>query len=603
MIAAPTTRSRQCSTSFRCLAWPDATVPPGGCAAPPAAPGPGNAPLRSAASPGPMPPSRRAAAPLLRRHPVPAMLHFVPLPRLARCHRPAGRLRRSSGGTRSRQCSTSFRCLAWPDATVPPGGCAAPPAAPGPGNAPLRSAASPGPMPPSRRAAAPLLRRHPVPAMLHFVPLPRLARCHRPAGRLRRSSGGTRSRQCSTSFRCLAWPDATVPPGGCAAPPAAPGPGNAPLRSAASPGPMPPSRRAAAPLLRRHPVPAMLHFVPLPRLARCHRPAGRLRRSSGGTRSRQMRSGSGPGARRLGGGARPQIWRVSPASGPRTPPLAVVGPARFIRRPPPNTCLSGEIFKYRRSMVREDERGPTKRAQTKRGFATVTQDTIRIPTDLLPADGRFGSGPSKVRPESVAALSGVSSTYMGTSHRRAGVRSMVGRVREGLRELFLLPEGYEIVLGIGGATVFWDAMAFGLIEEQSQHVVCGEFSAKCAAAATAAPHLKEPEIIESEAGSAPRAQSSDGVDVYALIQNETSTGVAPELGRPGEGLVAIDATSGAGGMLVVPEEFDAYYFSPQKCFASDGGLWLAACSPVAIERIERVATSGRSIPPSLDLKG
>ena len=253
-------------------------------------------------------------------------------------------------------------------------------------------------------------------------------------------------------------------------------------------------------------------------------------------------------------------------------------------------------------MVREDERGPTKKAQTKRGFATVTQDTIRIPTDLLPADGRFGSGPSKVRPESVAALSGVSSTYMGTSHRRPGVRSMVGRVREGLRELFLLPEGYEIVLGIGGATVFWDAMAFGLIEEQSQHVVCGEFSAKCAAAATAAPHLKEPEIIESEAGSAPRAQSSDGVDVYALIQNETSTGVAPELGRPGEGLVAIDATSGAGGMLVVPEEFDAYYFSPQKCFASDGGLWLAACSPAAIERIERIATSGRSIPPSLDLK-
>ena len=179
---------------------------------------------------------------------------------------------------------------------------------------------------------------------------------------------------------------------------------------------------------------------------------------------------------------------------------------------------------------------------------------------------------------------------------------MVGRVREGLRELFGLPGGYEIVLGIGGATLFWDAMAFGLIDERSQHIVCGEFSAKCAAAAGSAPHLKDPEIIESEPGSASQASASDGIDVYALIQNETSTGVAPRLGRPGDGLVAIDATSGAGGMPVVPEDFDAYYFSPQKCFASDGGLWLAACSPAAIERIERIAASGRYIPPSLDLK-
>ena len=207
-----------------------------------------------------------------------------------------------------------------------------------------------------------------------------------------------------------------------------------------------------------------------------------------------------------------------------------------------------------------------------------------------------------MRPESVAALSGVSRTYMGTSHRRPGVRSIVGRVREGLRELFSLPEGFEIVLGIGGATVFWDAMAFGLIDERSQHVVCGEFSAKCAAAAAAAPHLKEPEIIESDPGSAVEARASDEIDVYALIQNETSTGVAPRLGRPGAGLVAIDATSGAGGMAVVPEEFDAYYFSPQKCFASDGGLWLAACSPAALERIGRIASSGRYIPSSLNLQ-
>jgi phosphoserine aminotransferase len=235
----------------------------------------------------------------------------------------------------------------------------------------------------------------------------------------------------------------------------------------------------------------------------------------------------------------------------------------------------------------------------------VTQDptkSIRIPADLLPGDGRFGSGPSKVRPEPVAALGGVARTYMGTSHRRPGVRSMVGRIREGLRELFALPEGYEVVLGIGGATLFWDAMAFGLIEDRSQHVVCGEFSAKCAAAAAIAPHLKEPEIIEAEPGSASQPRQSDEIDLYALIQNETSTGVAPRMRRPGNGLVAVDATSAAGGMPVDPEEFDAYYFSPQKCFASDGGLWVSACSPSAIDRIERIASGGRYIPPSLDLK-
>ena len=247
------------------------------------------------------------------------------------------------------------------------------------------------------------------------------------------------------------------------------------------------------------------------------------------------------------------------------------------------------------------ERSPLSEAR----YPPVPQETtesIRIPRDLLPADGRFGSGPSKVRPESVAAVSEVALSYMGTSHRRPGVRAVVGRVREGLRELFALPEGYEIVLGVGGATLFWDAMAFCLIDERSQHVVCGEFSAKCAAAVAAAPHLKEPEVIESEPGSAADPRRSDEVDLYALIQNETSTGVAPRWGRPGAGLIAVDATSAAGGMPVDPAEFDAYYFSPQKCFASDGGLWLAACSPAAIERIGRTAASGRYVPPSLDLK-
>lgn len=240
----------------------------------------------------------------------------------------------------------------------------------------------------------------------------------------------------------------------------------------------------------------------------------------------------------------------------------------------------------------------------KRGIA-VTHDantSIRIPADLMPGDGRFGSGPSKVRTEAVEALSKAARAYMGTSHRREGVRSMVGRVKQGLRDLFVLPDDYEVVLGVGGATLFWDAMAFGLIDELSQHVVCGEFSAKCAAAVAAAPHLGVPQILEAAPGSAPEPRRSDEVDLYALIQNETSTGVAPAVRRPGPGLVAVDATSAAGGMTVDPETFDAYYFSPQKCFASDGGLWLAICSPAAVERIERIAASGRYVPPSLDLK-
>lgn len=227
---------------------------------------------------------------------------------------------------------------------------------------------------------------------------------------------------------------------------------------------------------------------------------------------------------------------------------------------------------------------------------------IRLPADLLPTDGRFGSGPSKVRQDAVNALADAAPEYLGTSHRQAGVRSVVAGIRRGLAELFSLPDGYEVIMGNGGATIFWDAAILGLIKQQSQHLSFGEFSAKFAAAVAAAPHLKEPEVIESPTGTHPEPRSNPEVDVYALTQNETSTGVAMDIRRPDEnGLVLVDATSAAGGMRVDPASFDVYYFSPQKCFGADGGLWIACCSPAAIERIERIASSQRWIPPSLDL--
>lgn len=227
---------------------------------------------------------------------------------------------------------------------------------------------------------------------------------------------------------------------------------------------------------------------------------------------------------------------------------------------------------------------------------------VRLPKDLLPADGRFGSGPSKVRQEAIEALAKAAPSYLGTSHRQPGVRSVVANIRRGLADLFTLPDGYEVVIGNGGATAFWDAAVFGLIEQKSQHLSFGEFSAKFAAAVARAPHLKEPEVIESPAGTHPEAHPNPEIDLYALTQNETSTGVAMEIRRPGEkGLVLVDATSAAGGMRVDARSFDVYYFSPQKCFGSDGGLWVACCSPAAIERIERLADSQRWIPPSLDL--
>jgi phosphoserine aminotransferase len=234
--------------------------------------------------------------------------------------------------------------------------------------------------------------------------------------------------------------------------------------------------------------------------------------------------------------------------------------------------------------------------------STTTPD-IRIPADLLPADGRFGCGPSKVRQESIDALSAVAPTLLGTSHRQKPVRALVGRVRSGIVSLLGLPAGYEVVLGNGGATIFWDAATFGLIDKRSQHLWFGEFSSKFAQAVQAAPHLESPQIIRTEPGDHPLPVADSGIDAYALTHNETSTGVAMEIRRPkgAAGLVLVDATSGAGGLRVDPRQFDVYYFSPQKCFGSDGGLWLAACSPAAIERIERITGSDRWIPAGLDL--
>jgi phosphoserine aminotransferase len=232
-----------------------------------------------------------------------------------------------------------------------------------------------------------------------------------------------------------------------------------------------------------------------------------------------------------------------------------------------------------------------------------TPDEITIPADLKPADGRFGSGPSKVRPEAAQALADAAVSWMGTSHRQDPVKNIVGSVRRGLTELFGLPDGWEIVLGNGGTTLFWDAATFHLVEEHSQHLVFGEFSSKFADCVAAAPFLKEPELVESATGTHPTAHASADVDLYAFTHNETSTGVMMDLRRPegSTGIVAVDATSGAGGLRWDPSQVDVYYFAPQKSFASDGGLWLAACSPAGVERIERLAASGRWTPAILDL--
>jgi phosphoserine aminotransferase len=232
-----------------------------------------------------------------------------------------------------------------------------------------------------------------------------------------------------------------------------------------------------------------------------------------------------------------------------------------------------------------------------------TPNAITLPEDLRPGDGRFGSGPSKVRPEAVARLAAAAGTFLGTSHRQENVRAVVRTVREGLDALYSLPEGYEVLLGNGGTTAFWDAASFGLVERRSEHLAFGEFSAKFAAVTRAAPHLEDPIVIESEPGTHPEPVADRAVDAYALTHNETSTGVMMDIRRPvADGsIVLVDATSAAGALRVDPTQADIYYFAPQKAFGSDGGLWLALCSPAGIERIERLTASDRWCPPSLDL--
>ncbi len=255
-------------------------------------------------------------------------------------------------------------------------------------------------------------------------------------------------------------------------------------------------------------------------------------------------------------------------------------------------------------------------------------DQLTIPDQLKPADGRFGCGPSKVRPEALARLLSDGATLMGTSHRQKPVKGLVGEVRAGLGELFSLPDGYEVALGNGGATAFWDAAAFGLVERRALHLAFGEFSQKFATVTGEAPFLEDPVLVRAEPGSAPGGEELEAalvatsvagaphvqrvvgeatgaeVDVVAWAHNETSTGVMMPVLRPasaGDALVLIDATSGAGGLPLDVSQADAYYFAPQKCFAGDGGLWAVLLSPAALERIARIGSSGRFMPASLSL--
>lgn len=229
-----------------------------------------------------------------------------------------------------------------------------------------------------------------------------------------------------------------------------------------------------------------------------------------------------------------------------------------------------------------------------------------IPADLKPSDGRFGSGPSKVRPDQLAALANSANEFLGSSHRQKPVKSLVGRVRGGVRELFNLPDDYEVILGNGGSTAFWDIAMFGLVDNLAEFLTFGEFGSKFAKCVSDAPHLQTPIVRTSDPGDAPTFEAEKGVDTYATPQNETSTGVAIEIKRvanadPGA-LLLVDATSAAGGLDIDITETDAYYFAPQKNFASDGGLWFAIMSPAAIERAEKIKNSGRWIPDFLDLQ-
>jgi phosphoserine aminotransferase len=236
----------------------------------------------------------------------------------------------------------------------------------------------------------------------------------------------------------------------------------------------------------------------------------------------------------------------------------------------------------------------------------VSDSQIVIPDHLKPADGRFGSGPSKIRPEALSALTATGTSYLGTSHRQKPVKDVVRRVRTGLADLFTLPDGYQVVLGNGGTTAFWDIATLNLVEARAQHLVFGEFSSKFAAATTAAPFLEDPTVIDAEPGTHPAAQAEAGVDAYALTHNETSTGVAMPIrrvsGADDGALVLVDATSAAGGLPVDVRETDVYYFAPQKSFASDGGLWLALMSPQAVERVASIQATDRWIPAFSDLQ-
>ena len=266
----------------------------------------------------------------------------------------------------------------------------------------------------------------------------------------------------------------------------------------------------------------------------------------------------------------------------------------------PGLCQPG-LCHARPAFIRCSSRGAAGRLT----FMPETElPEITIPTDMRPTDGRFGSGPSKVRADSVRSLLDAAHGPLGTSHRQRPVKSLVGRLRSGLGELFSLPDGYEVVLGNGGTTAFWDIATYCLIGTRSQHLSFGEFSSKFAAAAEAAPWLSSPDVVEGPAGTHPLAEARQGIDLYALTHNETSTGVMMEIGRPenadAEALVAVDATSAAAGLRVEPSQFDVYYFAPQKGFASDGGLWLALLSPAAVARVGRIKDSGRFVPAFLD---
>lgn len=229
---------------------------------------------------------------------------------------------------------------------------------------------------------------------------------------------------------------------------------------------------------------------------------------------------------------------------------------------------------------------------------------LTLPEHLIPSDGRFGCGPSKVQPHQIQAVVDGANNIIGTSHRQPAVKNVVGSIREGLAKLFNIPEGYEVIMSVGGATAFWDAATYGLIKKKSGHLSFGEFSAKFAKASQLAPWLDEPTIIKEEPGRAPEPQDMEDCDVIAWAHNETSTGAMVPVTRPenSDALVVVDATSGAGGLAVDIAQTDVYYFSPQKCFASDGGLWCAIVSPAAIERIKEIKESGRFIPAFLDLQ-